>query len=113
MGKILAVGAALLLSAAPLAAEEFPWCVKLDAFTQNCAFANYNECVAMAASATTPATGVGRCVRNPNYQPPAAAAARPKPASNKPAPAKTAPKSCGMRIPANDLPRIRSLTTIT
>ena len=85
MGKNLAACAALLLGAAPLAAEEFPWCVKLDAFTQNCAFANYNDCVAMATSATSPATGVGRCVRNPNYQPPAAAAARPKPA-----PAKTA-----------------------
>jgi hypothetical protein len=86
MGKILAACAALLLNAVPLAAEEFPWCVKLDAFTQNCAFANYNDCVAMAASATSPATGVGRCVRNPNYQPPAAAAA----ARPKPAPAKTA-----------------------
>ena len=85
MGKNLAACAAFLLSSAPLAAEEFPWCVKLDAFTQNCAFANYNDCVAMAASATTPATGVGRCVRNSNYQPPATAAARPKPV-----PAKTA-----------------------
>jgi hypothetical protein len=84
MGKILAACAALLLGAAPLAAEEFPWCVKLDAFTQNCAFANYSECAAMANDATSPATGVGRCIRNPNYQPPAAAA-RPKPA-----PAKTA-----------------------
>jgi hypothetical protein len=84
MGKILAAVAMLLLGAAPLAAEEFPWCVKLDAFTQNCAFANYNDCVAMAASATSPATGVGRCIRNPSYQAPAAAV-RPKPA-----PAKTA-----------------------
>jgi hypothetical protein len=84
MGKILASGAALLLGAASLAAEEFPWCVKLDAFTKNCAFANYNDCVATANNATSPATGVGQCIRNPNYQPPAAAA-RPKPA-----PAKTA-----------------------
>jgi len=83
MGKILVACAALLLSV-PLAAEEFPWCVKLDAFTQNCAFANYSECAAVANDATSPATGVGRCIRNPNYQPPAAAA-RPKPA-----PAKTA-----------------------
>jgi hypothetical protein len=91
MGKALAACAALLLSAASLAAEEFQWCVKLDAFTQNCAFTNYNDCVATAASATTPATGVGRCVQNPSYQPPtAAASARPKPASAKPAPAKTA-----------------------
>jgi hypothetical protein len=86
MGRLLGTCALLLLSAMQLAAEEFPWCVKLDAFTKNCAFANYNECVAMAASATTPATGVGQCIRNPNYQPPATAAAgRPKPA-----PAKTA-----------------------
>ncbi len=86
MGKNLAVCAALLLSAAPLAAEEFPWCVKLDAFTQNCAFAKYDDCAAVANSAANIATGVGRCVRNPNYQPAAAAAsARPKPA-----PAKTA-----------------------
>jgi hypothetical protein len=75
MGKILAVGATLLLGAVPLSAEEFPWCVKLDAFTQNCAFANYSECAAMANDATSPATGVGRCIRNPNYQAPAA---RPK-----------------------------------
>ena len=84
MGKILAAGVVVLLSAVPLAAEEFPWCVKLDAFTQNCAFANYSECTAVANDATSPATGVGRCIRNPNYQPPAAAV-RPKPA-----PAKTA-----------------------
>ena len=84
MGKMLAACAALLLGAATLAAEEFPWCVKLDAFTQNCAFANYSDCVATAANATSPATGVGRCIRNPNYQPPAAAARA------KPAPAKTA-----------------------
>jgi hypothetical protein len=87
MGKILAACAALLLSAAPLAAEEFPWCVKLDAFTKNCAFANYNDCVAVANDATSPATSVGRCVRNPNYQPPYTAAATARP---KPAPAKTA-----------------------
>jgi hypothetical protein len=85
MGKILAACAALLLSAAPLSAEEFQWCVKLDAFTQNCAFTSYNDCVATAASATTPATGVGRCVQNPSYQPPAVAVTRVKPA-----PAKTA-----------------------
>ena len=85
MGKILAASAALLLSAAPLAAEEFAWCVKLDAFTQNCAFANYSDCAAVATNATSPATGVGRCIRNPNYQPTAAAAPRPKTA-----PAKTA-----------------------
>ena len=85
MGKILAACVIVWLGATPLAAEEFPWCVKLDAFTQNCAFASYNDCIAMAASATTPATGVGRCIRNPNYQPSTAATMRPKPA-----PAKTA-----------------------
>jgi hypothetical protein len=84
MGKILAACAVLLFGAAPLSAEEFPWCVKLDAFTQNCAFANHNDCAAVAASAANLATGVGRCIRNPNYQPPAAAARA------KPAPAKTA-----------------------
>ena len=83
MGKILAASAALLFSAAQLAAEEFLWCVKLDAFTQNCAFANYNECTVVAHNATSPATGVGRCIRNPNYQPPAAAArAKPAPAES-------------------------------
>jgi hypothetical protein len=85
MGKIFAAGAVLLLGAAPLSAEEFPWCVKLDAFTQNCAFAKYDDCAAVANSAANLATGVGRCVRNPNYQAPAAASARPKPV-----PAKTA-----------------------
>ena len=82
MGKIFAAGAGFLLSATPLAAEDFPWCVKLDAFTQNCAFVNYNDCAAVANDATSPATGVGRCIRNPNYQPPAAAV-RPKPAPAK------------------------------
>jgi len=86
MGKIIAVGALLLLSAAPLAAEEFQWCVKLDAFTKNCAFANYEACAAVANSAANIATGVGRCIQNPEYKPPAAAA----PARSKAAPAKTA-----------------------
>jgi hypothetical protein len=85
MGQILAAGVVLMLGAAPLAAEEFPWCVKLDAFTQNCAFADYNECTVVANNATSPATGVGRCIRNPNYQPPTPAVGRVKPA-----PAKTA-----------------------
>ena len=78
----LAVFGVLMLAAAsaPLEAQELPWCVKLDVFTKNCAFAKYDECVAVANNATSPATGVGQCVRNPNYQPPAAAAVRPKPA---------------------------------
>src|SRR5206468_3794588 len=43
MGKSLAACVALTLAvaAAPLAAEELPWCVKLDVFTRNCAFAKY------------------------------------------------------------------------
>jgi len=90
MGKIFAACAVLLLGATPLAAEEFPWCAKFDAFTQNCAFAKYDDCVAVANSAASIATGAGRCVRNPNYRPPAAAAARAKPVLDKPAPAKTA-----------------------
>jgi hypothetical protein len=83
MGKLVAASAALLLGAGPLAAEEFPWCVKLDAFTQNCAFATYKDCAAVAENATSPATGVGRCIRNPDYRPPAAAAAHPKAAPAK------------------------------
>jgi hypothetical protein len=85
MGKILAAGVVLLLGAAPLSAEEFQWCVKLDAFTRNCAFAKYDDCVATANNANSPATGVGQCVRNPNYQPSAVAVTHVKPA-----PAKTA-----------------------
>ncbi|MCX7310730.1 MAG: hypothetical protein NTV56_03165 [Alphaproteobacteria bacterium] len=84
MWKSFAVcGVLTLVSAAPLAAEEFPWCVKLDVFTRNCAFSKYDECVVVAKNASSPATGVGQCIRNPNYQPPAAAAARPKPAPRK------------------------------
>ena len=85
MGRLLGICALLLLSAMPLSAEEFPWCAKFDAFTQNCAFTSYDECAAVAKSAASLATAAGRCIRNPNYQPPAAASARPKAA-----PAKTA-----------------------
>jgi hypothetical protein len=60
-----------------------PWCVELDVFTKNCAFASYNECNAVANNATGPATGTGRCIRNPNYQPPAAAAKPSKGAAGK------------------------------
>jgi hypothetical protein len=82
MQKSLALFSLLMLSAAavPSRAQEMPWCVKLDAFTKNCAFVDYNECVAVAKNATSLATGVGQCVRNPDYQPPAAAAAHAKPA---------------------------------
>jgi hypothetical protein len=80
MQKSFAAFGVLLLTLviAPLRAQESPWCVKLDVFTKNCAFADYNECVTVARNATSPATGVGECVRNPDYQPPAAAAAHDK-----------------------------------
>ena len=86
MQKSLAVLGFLMLTtvATPLCAQESPWCVKLDAFTKNCAFVDYNECVTVARNATSLATGVGQCVRNPDYQPPPAAA------RGKPAPQKTA-----------------------
>ena len=73
----------LVAAAVPLRAQELPWCVKLDAFTKNCAFSDYNECVTVARNATSLATGVGQCVRNPDYQPPPAAAAHAKPAPRK------------------------------
>jgi hypothetical protein len=80
MRRLLAAFTALILAPAmPLHAEESPWCVRLDVFTRNCAFASYNECVAVAKNANPEAA----CIRNPGYQPPAAAA------SPKPAPAKT------------------------
>jgi len=85
MRKLFAVLGILTLMAgtAPLDAQELPWCVKLDVFTKNCAFSDYNECVTVARNATSPATGVGQCVRNPDYQPPAAASAHAKPAPRK------------------------------
>jgi hypothetical protein len=52
---------------APLHAEETPWCVELDVFTKNCAFASHDECLDAARNAR------GTCVRNSKYQPPAAA----------------------------------------
>jgi hypothetical protein len=67
----------------PLDAQELPWCVKLDAFTKNCGFAKYEECVTVARDATSLATGVGQCVRNPDYQPPPATAKSTRPAPNK------------------------------
>ena len=72
----------LVAAAVPLRAQELPWCVKLDAFTKNCGFADYNECTTVAKNATSLATGVGECVRNPDYRPPAAPA-RAKPAAGK------------------------------
>jgi len=86
MWKLSAVFGLLTLAVAgsPLKAQESQWCVKLDAFTKNCAFADYNECATVANNATSPATGVGQCIRNPDYQPPV------KAKSAKPAPKKTA-----------------------
>jgi hypothetical protein len=84
MQKLFAVLCVLIAVAATasLRAQEMPWCVKLDVFTKNCAFADYNECVTVAKNATSLATGVGECVRNPDYQPPTAAA-RAKPVQRK------------------------------
>ena len=71
-------------AAAPLDAQELPWCVKLDVFTKNCAFAKYDECVAVAKNATSPATGVGSASatrtisrRPPRRSPPSRRRARP------------------------------------
>jgi hypothetical protein len=82
MWRLFAASGAMVLAAglAPLHSEEFPWCVKMDVFTRNCAFANYNDCAAIARNAEA------TCVRNPNYQAPAAAAVRPKPAASKSSP---------------------------
>jgi hypothetical protein len=62
----------------PLRAEEFPWCVEVDAFTKNCAFTSRDECVAVARNVSSPATGEGRCIANPNYVVPPAAKASAK-----------------------------------
>jgi hypothetical protein len=85
MQKWHALVSAAMVTAAivPACAEGSPWCVKLDAFTKNCAFADYNECVAVANNATSLATGIGQCVRNPDYQPSADAAAHTKPVQRK------------------------------
>ena len=79
MGKLIAASAVLILAAgiAALHAEEFPWCVKMDVFTKNCAFASYNDCVAIAKNAAA------ICIRNPNFHPDAAAATNPKAAPGK------------------------------
>ena len=86
MQKWLALTSSVMLAAGsvPLRAQGMPWCVKLDVFTKNCAYADHNECAKVANDATSLATGVGQCVRNPDYQPSAAAAAQSKPAPRKP-----------------------------
>jgi hypothetical protein len=65
MGRLIAALSVLFAVAghSPLHAEEFPWCTEFDAFTRNCAFTSYDECVAVAKTA-----GV-TCVRNANYRP--------------------------------------------
>jgi hypothetical protein len=75
MAKLIAWIGALMLAAgaAPLHAQEMPWCVKLDVFTKNCGFASRDECMTVAANAIGPATGASRCIRNPKYQLPAQA----------------------------------------
>jgi hypothetical protein len=79
MGKLFATSAVLILAAGIPAphAEEFPWCVEMDVFTKNCAFASYNDCVAIAKNAAA------ICIRNPNFHPDAAAATNPKAAPGK------------------------------
>ena len=75
MRKLTALSGVFLLAAglAPLRAEEFPWCVKMDVFTKNCAFTDYNECATIARDAEAV------CIHNPDYKPPVAATAQPKP----------------------------------
>jgi len=88
MRKLLAASGALIFAAAaaPLRAQEFPWCVQVDAFTKNCAFTNYNDCVAVAKNADA------KCIRNPNFQA-AAAPTQAKPVAAKPASGKASTKS--------------------
>jgi hypothetical protein len=66
--KRLALFVAVMTAAvtAPLHAEETPWCVELDVFTKNCAFASHDECLDAARNAR------GTCIRNSKYRPPAA-----------------------------------------
>ena len=79
MLKLFAASGALILAAGipALHSEEFPWCVEMDVFTKNCAFASYNDCVAIAKNAAAV------CIRNPNFRPDAAAATNPKAAPGK------------------------------
>ena len=58
---------AVLMMIVPAVADEFPWCVELDMFTKNCAYASHDECVTVAENAVSPATGKARCVGNPGY----------------------------------------------
>jgi hypothetical protein len=49
----------------------------MDVFTKNCAFTGYDECTTIAKNSN------GRCIRNPKYEQPAAAATHTKPAAAK------------------------------
>jgi hypothetical protein len=80
MGRTVGALVVLMLGTATLHAQESPWCVRLDAFTKNCDFATYNDCMAVASTATGPATGASSCVRNPDYKVPAVREKSAKPA---------------------------------
>ena len=83
-----ACGMLLAFSVTPLRAEDFPWCVVVDVFTKNCAFASRDECIAVAKNVSSPATGEGRCIANPNYVAPPAPAKSARAASSKASAAK-------------------------
>jgi hypothetical protein len=87
----VACGIFLVSGVGIIRAEDYPWCVQVDAFTKNCGFATRDECLAVAKNVSSPATGEGRCVANPNYVAP------PAPAKS----AKAAPtKTSGAKPPA-------------
>ena len=92
--KRLAVvcGVVLASGVSPLRAEDFPWCVVVDVFTKNCAFSSRDECIAVAKNVSSPATGEGRCIANPNYVAPPAPAKSAKAASSKASAAKSPAK---------------------
>jgi hypothetical protein len=85
MRRTVAALVVLMLGTAILHAQESPWCVRLDAFTKNCDFATYNDCMAIAGTASRPATGASSCVRNPDYKAPAVREKSAKPAKTAPA----------------------------
>jgi hypothetical protein len=79
MWRLVAGFAALMLMAGPAAAQDGPWCVRLDAFTKNCEFATYNDCMVVASKANGPATGASSCIHNADYKAPVAATKSAKP----------------------------------
>jgi hypothetical protein len=80
---VVACGMLLALGVTSLHAEDFPWCVEVDVFTKNCAFTTREECAAVAKNVSSPATGEGRCIANPNYVAPPAPAKSAKAAQGK------------------------------